>query len=92
MLAILGYRGEERFLGPTGKVVGKRSICGHFPGAHSKRDGDELPKSTHACGCGGTARTGLDTKLSAMPGSLGDFLFGGTVFGFSPASSLRAAF
>lgn len=50
----------------------------------------ELSKSTLVCGCCGAARTALDTKLLATPGSLEDFMFNGSVLGFSLACSLRA--
>lgn len=55
------------------------------------KDDDELANSLLACGCGGVARTGLDTKLLAMPGTLWEVMFGGTVFAFSLACSLRAS-
>lgn len=50
------------------------------PGGRGERDGDELSKSTPVCGCSGAARTGMDTKLLGMPGSLGQFMSGGCRF------------
>lgn len=53
-----------------------------FSGGRGEIDGDALSKSTFAGRCFGAAITGMDTKLQAIPGSSGEFVFGGAALGF----------
>lgn len=75
----------------TEEFVGEGFMCERFQERHPKVDGFELFTSKLGSGCVGATRTGLDTRLLAVPGSLGELLFGGTAFGFSHARSLRAS-
>lgn len=59
----------------------KGFVCGRFREGRAIEDGDGPSNSTLAYGCGGAARKGLDTKLLATPGRLGEFILAGTVLG-----------
>lgn len=80
MQDILGFRGKERSLWPAEKAVRDGLTCGRFWEGRDKAGG-ELFKSTLAFGCGRVSRTGLYTRLLAMPGSLGEFILVQTLLG-----------
>lgn len=46
----LGSRGQQECWRPTEEVLREGLICGRFRDGRSKGDGDELSKSTFACG------------------------------------------
>lgn len=59
----------------TDKVVGGRFICGRLREDRGKGEGDELSNLTLALGRRVATSTGPHTKLLALPGIVGEFLF-----------------